>query len=50
MIFEEIEGQCSQLDQMVATVEQRVEGLVTKQVIQEFIEQEALAKKQVEAA
>jgi hypothetical protein len=33
MIFEEIEGQGSQLDQLVATVEQHLEGPVTEQVI-----------------
>jgi hypothetical protein len=38
MIFEEIKGQCSQLDQVVATVEQHLEGPVTKKVIQEFAE------------
>jgi hypothetical protein len=38
MIFEEIEGQGSQLYQLVAIVEQCLEGPVTKQVIQEFIE------------
>jgi hypothetical protein len=31
-------------------VEQCLEGLVTDKVIQEFVEQEALAKQQVEAA
>jgi hypothetical protein len=31
-------------------VEQRLEGPVTEKVIQEFTEQEALAKQQVEAA
>jgi hypothetical protein len=35
---------------MVTTVEQRLEGIITKQLIQEFTEQEALAKQQVEAA
>jgi hypothetical protein len=50
MIFEEIEGQGSQMDQMVMTMEQRLEGLVTEQLIQEFAKQEALMKKQVEAA
>jgi hypothetical protein len=49
-IFEEIEGQGSELDQVVATVEQCLEGLVTEQVIQDFSEQEARAKQQVEAA
>jgi hypothetical protein len=50
MIFEEIEGQGSQLDQVVTIVEQRLEGPVTEQLIQEFTEQEALVKQQVEAA
>jgi hypothetical protein len=49
-IFEEVEGQGSQLEQLVATVEQHLEGPVTKQVIQEFTKQEALAKQQVEVA
>jgi hypothetical protein len=44
MIFEEIEGQGSQLDQVVVTLEQHLEGPVTTQVIQEFTEHEALAK------
>jgi hypothetical protein len=38
MIFEAVEGQGSQLDQLVVTVEQHLEGPVTEQVIQEFIE------------
>ena len=46
-MFEEIEGQDSQLDQVVVIVEQRLEGPITKQIIQEFVEQEALAKQQV---
>jgi hypothetical protein len=50
MIFEEIEGQGSQLDQVVSIVEQHLEGPVTEKVIQEFIEQEALVKQQVEAS
>jgi hypothetical protein len=50
MIFEEVEGQGSQLDQLVAIVEQRLEGPVTEQVIQEFAWQEALAKQQVEVS
>jgi DNA anti-recombination protein RmuC len=49
-LFEELEGQGSQLEQVVTTVEQCLEGPVTEQVIQEFTEQEALAKQQVEAA
>jgi hypothetical protein len=35
---------------VVAVVEQRLEGPVTTQMIQEFTEQEAQVKKQVEAA
>jgi paraquat-inducible protein B len=49
-IFEEVEGQGSQLEQLVATVQQCLEGSVTQQVIQEFTKQEALVKQQVEAA
>jgi hypothetical protein len=37
-LFEEIEGQGSKLEQVVATVEQCLEGPVTEQVIQEFVE------------
>jgi hypothetical protein len=50
MLFEEIEGQGLQLDQLVATVEQCLEGPIAEQVIQEFVEQEALAKEQFEVA
>jgi hypothetical protein len=50
MVFEEIEGQGSQLDQVVATMEQRLEGHVTRKMIQEFAEQEAEVKQQVEVA
>jgi hypothetical protein len=50
VVFEEIEGQRSQLDQVIATMEHRLEGLVTEKMIQEFVEQEAQAKQQVEAA
>jgi hypothetical protein len=50
MIFEEIEGQGSQLEQVVTTVEQRLEGPATKKLIQEFAKQEALEKQQVEAS
>jgi hypothetical protein len=37
-MFEDIDGQGSQLDQVVASVEQLLEGLVTKQMIQELSE------------
>jgi hypothetical protein len=50
MVFEEIEGQGLQLDQVVATVEQCLEGPFIEKMIQEFVEQEAQVKKQVEAA
>jgi hypothetical protein len=37
-VFEEIKGQGSQLDQVVATVEQCLERLVTEKMIQDFFE------------
>jgi uncharacterized protein with PIN domain len=40
-VFEEIDSQGSQLDQVVAVVEQCLEGPVTEQTIQELAEQEA---------
>jgi hypothetical protein len=43
-VFEEIEGQGSQLDQVVTTVEQHLEGPIIEQLIQEFVEQEAQVK------
>jgi hypothetical protein len=49
-LFEELEGQGSQLEQVVVTMKQCLEGPVTEQVIQDFVEQEALAKQQVEEA
>jgi hypothetical protein len=49
-VFEDIDGQGSQLDQVVATVEQCLEGPVTEKMIQELAEQEAQVKQQVEAA
>jgi hypothetical protein len=50
VVFEEIEGQSSQLDQVVATREKHLEGLVTEHIIQELTEQEDQAKQQVELA
>jgi hypothetical protein len=47
-VFEEIEGQGSQLDQVVATTEQCLEGSVIEKMIQELTEQEAQAKQKVE--
>jgi hypothetical protein len=49
-VYEEIDGHGSRLDQVVAAVEQCLEGLATKQIIQELIEKEAQAKQQVEVA
>jgi nitrogen regulatory protein PII len=49
MIFEEIKGQGSQLDQVVAIVEQHLEGPIIEKLIQKFIEYEAQVKQQVEA-
>jgi hypothetical protein len=44
-LFKEIEGEGAQLEQVVSMVEQRLEGPMTNKFIQEFVEQEALAKK-----
>jgi hypothetical protein len=49
-VFKEIEGQGSQLDQVVATMEHHLEGPVIEKIIQEFVEQEAQAKQKVEVA
>jgi hypothetical protein len=35
-VFEEIDGQGSQLDQVVAAVEHRLEGPITKKTVQEL--------------
>jgi hypothetical protein len=43
-LFEEIEGRGAELEQVVTTVEQRLEGPVTEKVIQDFTKQDALAK------
>jgi hypothetical protein len=48
-LFEEIEGEGAQLEKVVTTVEQCLEGHITEKVIQEFVEQEALEKHKVEA-
>jgi hypothetical protein len=49
MLFEEIEGQGSQLDQMVTLVEQCPEEPITEKLIQEFVDKEALVKQKIEA-
>jgi hypothetical protein len=37
-LFEEIEGRGAKLEQVVTSLEYRLEGLVTEKVIQEFFE------------
>jgi hypothetical protein len=49
-MFEQIDGQGSQLDQVVAIVERHLEGPVTKKMIQELVEKEAQTMQQVEEA
>jgi hypothetical protein len=49
-LFTEVESRGAELEQVVTTTEQCLEGPVNDAVIQEFTEQEAIAKKQVEAA
>jgi hypothetical protein len=49
-VFEEIDSQGSQIDQVVAAVEQHLEGPLTEKIVQELIEQEAKARQQVEEA
>jgi hypothetical protein len=49
-LFEEIDGQGSQLDQVVAAVEQRLEGPVMEQTVQEIVEQKAQARQQLEVS
>jgi hypothetical protein len=49
-VFEDIDGQGSKLDQVVAIVEQHLEGPVIEKTIQELVEQEAQEKQQVEVA
>jgi hypothetical protein len=49
-LFEEIEGQGTLLEQVVTTVEQQLEEPIIEVVVQEFVEKEAVAQRQVEAA
>jgi hypothetical protein len=48
-VFKEIDGHGSQLDHVVAAIEQHLEGPVTEQTIQELAEKEAQARQQVKA-
>ena len=50
LLFEEIEGQGTLLDQVVVTVKQQLEGPISEAIVQEFVEQEEIAQRQVEAA
>jgi hypothetical protein len=49
-LFTEVESQGVELEQVVNTTEQCLEGPVNEALIQEFTEQEAVAMRQVEAA
>ena len=49
-MFEKIEGQGSQLDQVVMTAKQHLEAPVIEKIIQDPTEREAQVKQQVEAA
>ena len=48
-LFLEIESQGTDPEQVVNTTEQHLEGPVSNALIQEFVEQEAVAKQQFEA-
>jgi hypothetical protein len=49
-LFTEVESQGAELEQIIITAEQCLEGPVNDAVIQEFTEQEVIALQQVEAA
>jgi hypothetical protein len=49
-LFTELESQGVELEQVVSTTEQCLEGPVNDALIQEFTEQEAVALQQIEAA
>ena len=50
LLFTEIESQGAELEQVILSAEQHLEGLVNDALIQEFTKQEATTKQQVEAA
>ena len=50
LLFEEIKGQGTLLELVVVIVEQQLEGPISEVVVQEFIEQEAVAQRQVEVS
>ena len=45
--FTEVEGQEVELEQIVTTIEQRLEGPINDAFIQYFVEQEVVAQQQV---
>jgi hypothetical protein len=47
-LFTEVESQGEKLEQLVNTTEQCLEGSVNEALIQKFVEQEAVAIRQVE--
>ena len=49
-IFTEVENQGVDLEQVVHTIEQCLEGPVNEALIQEFVDQEVVARQQVEAS
>jgi hypothetical protein len=49
-LFTEVESQGTELEQVVITIEQRLEGSINDVVIQKFTEQEVVALQQVEIA
>jgi hypothetical protein len=46
-VFTEIKGRGEKLEQVFTAAEQRLEGPVNEEIIQEFIEQEVVAQQQV---
>jgi hypothetical protein len=49
-LFTKVESQGAELEQVIITTKQHLEGLVNDAVIQDFIEQEVIALQHVEAA
>jgi hypothetical protein len=50
LLFEEIEGRGTLLEQVVVTVKQQLEGPINEVVVQDFTEKEVVALQQVEVA
>jgi hypothetical protein len=49
-LFTEVEGQGAELEQVVTTTEQRLEGPINDAVIHEFTEKEVVAQQQVKSS